>query len=192
MDTVEQTVTGGLVGQCQAVLKVFLGGLVEHHNAVVLVSAHGHLVASPAAHAQVTVHVEIVLGNQGVDFPQQNLTAHDENVHGSLVIFRCGKVADHVFYFALVVQLEGKVHDLLAVAHAFAGDHGDVPAGSNVGSQNLVQVDVGQHGGVNHHHILVVAEFQEVHVGGQAFQLATIGMVDGRSVGGEEFQTALA
>ena len=61
-----------------------------------------------------------------------------------------------------------------------------------MGGNDLVQIDIGKDGGVNHHHIVVVAVFQEVHIGGQAFQLAPVGVVDGGGVGGEEFQAALS
>ena len=115
----------------------------------------------------------------------------DEDVHGGDVVGGSLAVADDVDDLAGVVQLQGQVNVLLAVADAGLGDDGDILAGSDVGSDDGTHVDVGDDGGVDHDNVLVIAELQEVHSGVQGVQLAAVDILSGLCVGGQELQTAL-
>src|SRR5699024_8071243 len=98
-----------------------------------------------------------------LDLLHQPLLVQHEHIHGGQVLGTGGVVNHHVGNFA-VVHLQSQVDDLLTVADAGLGNHGDILAAGNMGRENHVQVDVGQDGGVDHHHQLVIgAVLQEIH-----------------------------
>src|SRR5699024_3260782 len=110
----------------------------------------------PAAQHQIPVHVELIPGDDFLDLLDHPLLVQHEHIHGSQVVLTGGVVNHHVGNFP-IFQLQCQVDDLLAVAHTGLGHHGDVLAALDMGSQDLVQVNVGQNRGVDHHHQLIVS-----------------------------------
>ena len=171
-------------GQSQAVGEILLDGVIVHNHAVEGVDIHADLALLPAAQHQVPVHVELVAGHVLQHLADEPLPAEHENVHGGQILLPRGVVHHHVADLALAVQLHGQIQQLLAVGHAGLGNHGQVLAALDVGIQNLGQVDVRKHGGVDHHHVPVIsAELQKVYGAVQRLQLAPVGVAGGHGVG---------